>query len=93
MTETDTAHNLVAPAPIPAWLSVIIIILCLGGGGWMMHWYIKTDSLSNETKMVDPKLVQASPVATPRAGRGEPGPGRGCTAGDSPAGRQLVVGA
>jgi hypothetical protein len=39
--------------PLPIWASVLVILLCLAGGGWMVHWYVTTDSLSHESTILD----------------------------------------
>ncbi len=41
----------IAPRPLPSWLSIPIILLCLGGGGWIIHWYVMTDSLAEQSKV------------------------------------------
>jgi hypothetical protein len=51
-----------SPRPIPVWASLLVILLCLGGGGWIMHWYVMTDALSHESKLLDP--ATAPPDAT-----------------------------
>jgi hypothetical protein len=53
------------PRPIPIWASVLVIVLCLAGGGWIMHWYVTTDALSHETKLLDPSVIPSTPA--PRA--------------------------
>ena len=40
--------------PIPVWASLLVIVLCLGGGGWIMHWYVTTDALTHDSKLLDP---------------------------------------
>jgi hypothetical protein len=39
--------------PLAAWTSVPIILLCLAGGGWLIHWYINTGDLNQESKLLD----------------------------------------
>ena len=39
--------------PLPIWASLLVILLCLFGGGWMVHWYVTTDSLSHESTILD----------------------------------------
>src|SRR4051812_49876630 len=55
------------PRPIPIWASVLVILLCLGGGGWIMHWYVTTDALSHETKILPANAVTSA--TPPRAAR------------------------
>lgn len=59
------------PRPIPIWASLLVIVLCLGGGGWIMRWYISTDALSHESKILDPgsgpALTNFTNRAQPRA--------------------------
>jgi hypothetical protein len=53
--------------PIPIWASLLVIILCLGGGGWIMHWYVMTDALSHESKLLDPVSSPSTPNPRPTA--------------------------
>jgi hypothetical protein len=57
------------PSPIPIWASVLVILLCLGGGGWIMHWYVTTDPLSHETKLLDPSVIPATPTRSQPSAR------------------------
>jgi hypothetical protein len=54
------------PRPVSPWLTIPVILLCLGGGGWMLHWYINAGDLSPESK-----LLQVTPADVGRA-NGEP---------------------
>ena len=38
--------------PMPIWLSVPIILLCLASGGWIIHWYVMTDPVSRDTVLL-----------------------------------------
>jgi hypothetical protein len=42
------------PKPLSPWIAVPLILLCLGGGGWMAHWYISTDQLTHESTVLGP---------------------------------------
>jgi hypothetical protein len=42
------------PKPLSPWIAVPLILLCLGGGGWMAHWYISTDQLAHESSILGP---------------------------------------
>jgi hypothetical protein len=53
--------------PIPIWASLLVIILCLGGGGWIMHWYVMTDALSHESKLLEPAASASTPNPRPTA--------------------------
>ncbi|HSV15155.1 MAG TPA: hypothetical protein VLI90_12925 [Tepidisphaeraceae bacterium] len=64
------AARISEPQPIPIWASVLVILLCLGGGGWIMHWYVTSDPLSHETKLLDPGVIPAAPTRTPPSARG-----------------------
>src|SRR5437879_4122111 len=57
------------PNPIPIWASLLVILLCLGGGGWIMHWYVTTDPLTHETKLLDPGVIPATPTRPPPSAR------------------------
>jgi hypothetical protein len=46
------------PTVLPPWLSIPIILLCLGGGGYVIHWYVMTDPLSHEAKILGDAPVQ-----------------------------------
>jgi hypothetical protein len=65
-TATSEAND--SPRPLPVWLSIPIILVCLGGGGWIIHWYVMTDPISHESKIL-------GDVPPPPAGqfRGPPG--------------------
>jgi hypothetical protein len=54
--------------PMPAWLSIPIILLCLGAGGWMIHWYMVTDALAEE-----PKILGDAPPPPPAQARNRGG--------------------
>jgi hypothetical protein len=57
--------------PLPAWISIILIVLCLGGGGWIMHWYLMGDPISHESTLLDPS--KAAPIQRNfRNGNGTP---------------------
>jgi hypothetical protein len=43
---SDSSSN-----PMPTWLSIPIIVLCLLGGGWLIHWYLISDPLSHDVKV------------------------------------------
>jgi hypothetical protein len=65
---------------MPTWLSIPIILLCLLGGGWMIHWYVVSDPISHEIKVLgEPArpVVQAGggPNRGPNGGRGAGVPG------------------
>jgi hypothetical protein len=55
--------------PLPAWISLVLIVLCLSGGEWIVHWYVNGDPLSHESRVLD-----ASAAPLPRAVRGRGGP-------------------
>jgi hypothetical protein len=57
----------IAPRPLPSWLSIPIILLCLGGGGWIIHWYVMTDSLTDESHLLGD--VPAMPAQQQQGGR------------------------
>ena len=42
------------PKPLSPWIAIPLILLCLGGGGWMAHWYISTDQLTHESTVLGP---------------------------------------
>lgn len=54
--------------PLPVWASLVLIALCLSGGGWIVHWYVNGDPLNHESRILD-----ASAVVLPPA-RGRAGP-------------------
>lgn len=54
------------PRPIPIWASLLVIALCLGGGVWIMRWYINSDQLSQESRILDPRAAQAATPFTAR---------------------------
>jgi hypothetical protein len=54
LSETDEQ----APASLPIWLSIPIILLCLLCGGWIIHWYVMTDPISHEAKLLGDAPVQ-----------------------------------
>ena len=56
------------PKPLSPWIAVPLILLCLGGGGWMAHWYISTDQLTHESTV----LGSAPNTPTPRFNRPAP---------------------
>jgi hypothetical protein len=58
--------------PLPAWASVLVILLCLGGGGWMIHWYAWTDSISHEATILDQNAVTPRQAARPARNRPAP---------------------
>jgi hypothetical protein len=57
MTTTQSTEN--TDRPLPVWLSIPIILACLAGGGWIIHWYVMTDPISHETKILGDAPVQA----------------------------------
>ena len=48
-----------SPNPLPAWLSIPIILICLTGGGWIIHWYVMTDPVSHESTILGDPPTQA----------------------------------
>jgi hypothetical protein len=56
--QTQTTET--APKPLPVWLSIPIILICLGGGGWIIHWYVMTDPISHESKILGDPPAQAA---------------------------------
>ena len=50
--------------PLPVWLSIPIILLCLGCGGWIIRWYVMTDPISHETTILAD--APAQPTYQPR---------------------------
>jgi hypothetical protein len=64
-TQTDQP----APNPLPTWLSIPIILICLGGGGWIIHWYVMTDPISHESKILGDPPAQVQWPAGPGGGR------------------------
>jgi hypothetical protein len=62
---TQTADS--SPAPLPVWLSIPIILVCLVGGGWIIHWYVMTDPISHESRILgDAPAQAAAPQPAPR---------------------------
>jgi hypothetical protein len=55
------------PRPVSPWLTIPVILLCLGGGGWMLHWYINAGDLSPESR-----LLQVTPTEVGRANGAPP---------------------
>jgi hypothetical protein len=55
---------------LPVWASIPIILLCLLGGGWIIHWYVMSDPLANEEKILGDAPVQAQWNGWPGQGRG-----------------------
>jgi hypothetical protein len=50
-----TAQPELESRPLPIWLSIPIILLCLASGGWIIHWYLMSDPLSHQlTLLADP---------------------------------------
>jgi hypothetical protein len=47
-----TAQSEIESRPLPVWMSIPIILLCLAGGGWIIHWYVMSDPLSHEVKLL-----------------------------------------
>lgn len=39
--------------PMPVWLSLVVILLSLGAGGWIVKWYVSTDALQHESKVLE----------------------------------------
>ena len=69
MSEATTESG---PNPLPIWLSIPIILLCLAGGGWIIHWYVVSDPISHDVKVL---TDAAKPVAQPmRLPVGQGGP-------------------
>ncbi len=57
--------------PLPIWLSIPVILICLAGGGWIIHWYVMTDPIAHESKILgDPG---AQPPAASFGGQGPNG--------------------
>jgi hypothetical protein len=56
MTTTESTEN--TDRPLPVWLSIPIILACLAGGGWIIHWYVMTDPVSHESKLLGDAPVQ-----------------------------------
>jgi hypothetical protein len=62
------------PKPLSPLIAVPLILLCLGGGGWMAHWYISTDQLTHESallgaapnapapRLIGPRVEAAPPI-------------------------------
>jgi hypothetical protein len=65
-----------APAPLPVWLSIPMILVCLAGGGWIIHWYVMTDPISHEAKLLGDAPVQTQWRQGGPGGQGGPGNGR-----------------
>jgi hypothetical protein len=61
---------------LPTWASIPIILLCLFGGVWIIHWYVMSDPLSHESKILGDAPVQAQWQTAWQGGQGGPG-GRG----------------
>jgi hypothetical protein len=55
LTESTEA----APKSLPVWLSIPIILLSLGAGGYIIHWYVMTDPISHESKILGDATAQA----------------------------------
>jgi hypothetical protein len=49
---TATANQDNESRPLPVWMSIPIILLCLAGGGYIIHWYVMSDPLSHEVKLL-----------------------------------------
>lgn len=56
---TALANQETESTPLPVWMSIPIILLCLAGGGWILHWYVMSDPLSHEVKLLgDPPAAR-----------------------------------
>jgi hypothetical protein len=53
--------------PVSPWLTVPVILLCLGGGGWMLHWYVNAGDLSPESRLLQVTPTEATRSAEPPA--------------------------
>ncbi len=70
--EPSTAANRTeVPQPLPVWLSVLVILLALVGGGWLVHWYIDIGNTATETRLLD---SNPTPDVTRMAGPNTPPP-------------------
>jgi hypothetical protein len=67
----------IQPRPLPTWMSVPIILLCLIGGGWIIHWYLLTDALADETHILGDATTPAVQAQPNRRGPGGGGGGGG----------------
>lgn len=52
LTAPSTSTNQQDSNTLPVWLSIPIILICLAGGGWIIHWYVMTDPLSHEVRIL-----------------------------------------
>jgi hypothetical protein len=57
---------------IPVWLTAIILLLCIGGGGWLIRWYLQKDKPGQTVTLADDKLP-ANVKAWKNAQGGGPG--------------------
>ena len=48
------------PTPMPIWLSIPIILICLFSGGWIIHWYVMTDPISHEGSILGDPVAQTN---------------------------------
>jgi hypothetical protein len=54
-----TAQPDTESAPLPIWMSIPLILLCLFAGGWILHWYVMSDPISHDVKLLgDPPAVR-----------------------------------
>jgi hypothetical protein len=60
-------ENQSSSSSLPVWLSIPIILLCLGAGGWMIQWYVMNDPIDHSIKVLgDPaKLTNLQPFNRP----------------------------
>jgi len=65
--------------PLPIWISIPVILLCLSAGAWMIHWYVISDPISHDLKVLaEPAKVSILPnFPNPFAGQRRPGGGNG----------------
>ncbi len=54
--------------PLPIWASLVVIVLCLAGGGWIVRWYVMTEPLSHESRLL-PGAETANVAPRARPGR------------------------
>jgi len=82
---TQTAEAIPAPPkPLPIWASILIIIISLSGGIWIVKWYVKSNPLANETKLLG-EASAAPNNPTPAKPRVRANPNQPVVAADPPA--------
>lgn len=59
-----------SPKPLSVWPSIPIILLCLIGGGWVIHWYVNTAPQPRRSVFSGTTAVEPAKPVVPRNSRG-----------------------